>query len=85
MIKTINTTLPEEYIVKITKEEYTRLQSHSRMLGTIGSYVEDFCESEEDTTLAAVICLLQKYHELQAERYYTDLEKERAKYDSKER
>ena len=74
--------MPEEYTVTITKDEHKRLQSHSNMLGTISSYVEDFCESEEDTTLAAVIRLLQKYHELQADCYYTELEKERARYTS---
>ena len=70
MIEITDTTLPEEYIVKISKEEHKRLVAMSNMLGTIGAYVEDFCESEEDTTLQAVIRLLYKYHELQADYYY---------------
>lgn len=53
---------------EITKERLEELESHSRMLGLIGAYVEDFCEDEDDTTLVAVLRLLANYHSLEADR-----------------
>lgn len=44
-----------------------RLKEHSQMLGRIGMYVEDFAESEEDTTLICVMRLLARYHSLEAD------------------
>ena len=60
--------------ITLTNKEYEMLKSHSQMLGQIGMYVEEFIKDEEDTTLDAVILLLQKYHECKADYYYHRLE-----------
>jgi len=51
----------------ITEEEIKQLKSDSLMLGRIGAYTEDFCESEDDTTLICVLRLLARYHSLEAD------------------
>jgi len=50
---------------ELTEEQFEELKSHSRMLGVIGAYVDDFC-SEEDTVLMGVIRLLASYHTLKS-------------------
>jgi hypothetical protein len=51
----------------MTTEEIEQLKAHSHMLGRIASYLEDFCESDEDTTLVCVLRLLARYHSLEAD------------------
>lgn len=67
--------------MELTNEQYKELQEHSHMLGTIGNYVEDFCNGE-DTTLMGVIRLLAKYHELQSTFLYNNLDKLREEQDA---
>lgn len=59
---------------EITEAEYNELRACSQMLGTIGSHVEDFC-NEEDTTLVGVLRLLAKYHALQSDSVYHELDR----------
>lgn len=47
---------------QITDEEYHHLQECARMLGRIGSHVEDFIKDEEDTTEIAVLRLVSQYY-----------------------
>ena len=61
--------------IPIPATEYKELLEHSRMLSRIAAYVEDFCEEEEDTTLAGVLRLLAEYHELKADYNWKALEK----------
>jgi len=61
--------------------EYKELLEHSRMLGTIGVYVEDFC-NEEDTTLMGVIRLLAEYSDMRSQLLYVDLDKLRKEQDA---
>ena len=60
--------------ITIPDKEYKELLEHSRMLGRIGAYVEDFCK-EEDTTLMGVVRILAEYHELKADYNWKALEK----------
>lgn len=52
---------------ELTDEQFKELQKQSQMLGRISSYVENFCEDEEDTTEVAVLRLLSEYHFLKAD------------------
>ena len=63
--------------VTLSKEQYEELKSYSTMLGQIGSYVEDFCKGDEDTTLNGVIRLLAEYHNLLSEYHYNILERDK--------
>jgi hypothetical protein len=49
---------------------------HSLMLGRIASYVEDFAETTEDSTLLCVLRLLVAYHELKQAELYRAIERE---------
>ena len=53
-----------------TEEEIEKLKDHSQMLGRIASYTEDFCESEDDTTLVCVLRLLARYHSLESDSFF---------------
>jgi hypothetical protein len=53
-----------------------QLKSNSRMLSRIASYVEDFAESEEDTTLICVLRLLARYHQIQADSMWDAIKNE---------
>lgn len=44
-----------------------KLKEDSQMLSRIAAYVEDFAESDEDTTIMCVLRLLAKYHQLEAD------------------
>lgn len=48
---------------KMGTTEIEELKSHSQMLGQIASWVEDFCISEETTTLEAVKEVLEQLQE----------------------
>jgi len=54
---------------ELTDEQFEELTSHSRMLGMIGMYVEDFC-NEEDTVLKGVLRLLAAYHAMKSSELY---------------
>ncbi len=64
---------------ELTDEQFDELKSHSLMLSRISAYVEDFCRSEEDTTLVGVLRLLSEYHSLKADSMYDRLEAEKEK------
>jgi hypothetical protein len=49
------------------------------MLGRIASYVEDFAESDDDTTLVCVLRLLAVVYELKADQIYRAIEREEEK------
>jgi hypothetical protein len=53
--------------MEISQEEYHKLKAESIMLGRIGTYVEEFCEDKEDTTLMAVLNLLAEFYYLKSE------------------
>ena len=44
-----------------------QLKSDSRMLSRIAAYVEDFADSDEDTTIICVLRLLARYHQIEAD------------------
>ena len=54
-------------------------ENHSQMLGRIASYVEEFAESETDSTLLCVLRLLAQYHELKQGEIWRAIEREEAK------
>ena len=54
-----------------------KLKEHSQMLGRIASYVEDFAESDEDTTAICVLRLLARYHHMEADCMYDAIKDER--------
>ena len=54
-------------------------ENHSQMLGRIASYVEDFAESDDDTTLVCVLRLLAVVYELKADQIYRAIEREEEK------
>jgi hypothetical protein len=49
---------------------------HSLMLSRIAAYVEDFAETENDSTLLCVLRLLVAYHELKQAELYRAIERE---------
>jgi hypothetical protein len=53
-----------------------RGENHSQMLGRIASYVEDFAQSDDDTTLVCVLRLLAVVHELKADAIHRAIERE---------
>ena len=60
---------------ELTDEQFDELTSHSRMLGQIGMYVEDFC-NEEDTVLKGVLRLLAAYHSMKSSELYAIIDDE---------
>jgi hypothetical protein len=52
--------------ITIDPERLAELESHSKMLGIIGSWVEDFAVNSEDTTLNCVLRLLEEYYLLKS-------------------
>ena len=64
--------------VQISETEYNTLKEHSRMLGQIAQYVEDFCD-DEDTTLVGVLKLLANYRYLQSVDIETTISIQRSK------
>lgn len=54
-------------------------ENHSQMLGRIASYVEDFAESDDDTTLVCVLRLLAVVYELKADEMHRAIEREEGK------
>jgi len=50
--------------------------NHSIMLGRIAAYVEDFAETENDSTLLCVLRLLVAYYELKQAELYRAIERE---------
>lgn len=54
-------------------------ENHSQMLGRIASYVEDFAESPDDTTLICVLRLLAVCYELKADEMHRAIEREEGK------
>jgi len=58
-----------------------QLKKHSQMLGRIAIYVEDFGESEEDTTLICVLRLLARYHQMEADAMWDAIKDEEARND----
>jgi len=51
-------------------------ENHSQILGRIAAYVEDFAETENDSTLLCVLRLLVAYHELKQAELYRAIERE---------
>jgi len=51
-------------------------ENHSLELNRIAAYVEDFAETENDTTLLCVLRLLVAYHELKQAELYRAIERE---------
>lgn len=60
----------------MTQEEIEQLKADSHMLGRIAAFTEDFCESDEDTTLICVLRLLARYHSMEAESLWDVIRKE---------
>lgn len=54
-------------------------ENHSQMLGRIASCVEDFAESDDDTTLLCVLRLLAVVYELKADQIHNAIEREEEK------
>ena len=54
------------------------MNDHSLELSRIAAYVEDFAETENDTTLLCVLRLLVAYHELKQAELYRAIEREEA-------
>ena len=57
-------------------DDIAKLKSESLMLGRIAAHVEDFAESDEDTTLICVLRLLAKYHSMEADSLWDLIRKE---------
>ena len=55
-----------------------QLKLDSRMLSRIAAYVEDFAESDEDTTIICVLRLLAKYHQIEADCMWDAIKHEEA-------
>ena len=58
-----------------------QLKSDSRMLSRIAAYVEDFAESDEDTTIICVLRLLARYHQIEADCIWDAIKNEEARND----
>ena len=56
---------------ELTDEQFKELQYQSQMLGRIGSYVEEFCQNEEETTEVAVLRLLSEYYFLKSDEIHS--------------
>ena len=62
-------------------EDIEQLKENSRMLSRIAAYVEDFAESDEDTTIICVLRLLAKYHQMEADYIWDAIKDEEARND----
>ena len=62
-----------------TPDQIKNLLEHSTMLGQIATYVEEFAQESEDTTLMCVLNLLEKYHACKSEQAFLKLEELRKK------
>lgn len=62
-------------------EDIEQLKENSRMLSRIAAYVEDFAESDEDTTLICVLRLLARYHQMEADAMWDSIREEEARND----
>lgn len=62
-------------------EDIEQLKENSRMLSRIAAYVEDFAESDEDTTVICVLRLLGRYHQMEADCIYDAIKDEEARND----
>jgi hypothetical protein len=60
-------------------EDIEQLKSDSRMLSRIAAYVENFAESDEDTTSICVLRLLAKYHQIEADCMWDAIKHEEAR------
>lgn len=58
-----------------------QLKSDSRMLSRIAAYVEDFSESDEDTTIICVMRLLARYHQMETDCIHDAIKDEEARND----
>ena len=58
-----------------------QLKSDSRILSRIAAYVEDFAESDEDTTIICVLRLLARYHQMEADCIYDAIKDEKERND----
>ena len=52
------------------------------MLSRIAAYVEDFAESDEDTTVICVLRLLARYHHMEADCMYDAIKDEKERNDT---
>lgn len=57
----------------LTEDEINDFKRHSQMLGQIASYVSDFCDDENTTTLEAVMYLKAYWHRNEARKIEEDL------------
>jgi hypothetical protein len=57
-----------------TPEQIKNLLDHSIMLGQIATYVEEFAQESEDTTLMCVLNLLYKYHACKSDQAFMKLQ-----------
>lgn len=62
-------------------EDIEQLKENSRMLSRIAAYVEDFAESNEDTTIICVLRLLARYHHMEADCMYDAIKDEKERND----
>lgn len=62
-------------------EDIEQLKENSRMLSRIAAYVEDFAESDEDTTVICVLRLLARYHQMEADCIWDAIKDEEARND----
>ena len=62
-------------------EDIEQLKEHSRMLSRIAAYVEDFAESDDDTTIICVLRLLARYHQMEADCMWDAIKDEEARND----
>lgn len=58
-----------------------QLKSDSRMLSRISAYVEDFADSDEDTTIICVLRLLARHHQMEADCIHDAIKDEEARND----
>ncbi len=57
-----------------TPEQIKNLEEHSRMLGDIATWVQEYAQDAEDTTLMCVLNLLEKYHACKSEQAFMKLQ-----------
>lgn len=65
-------------------EDIEQLKENSRMLSRIAAYVEDFAESDEDTTIICVLRLLARYHHMEADCMYDAIKDEKERNEAYE-
>ena len=58
-----------------------QLKFDSRMLSRIAACVEDFANSDEDTTIICVLRLLARYHQMEADCIWDAIKDEEARND----